>query len=79
MTDQHITESTSIFYLIHPAKHQNTDFSFVVEKQFVDPSNFYKIKEEIESQPNFVRWMHNYYVDELYHWYVTSKNKLDKN
>jgi hypothetical protein len=56
-----------------------TDFSFVVKKQGVDPSNFYKIKGEIESQPDFVRWMHNYYVDELYHWYITNKNKLDKN
>jgi hypothetical protein len=78
MTDQYITEPTSVFYLINPANHRNPSFSLVVEKQFVDPSNFYKIKEEIESQPGFVRWMDNYYVDELYHWYIKSKNQLDK-
>jgi hypothetical protein len=79
MTDHHITEPTTIFYLSKPDKNRMTDFSYVAGKLFVNPSNFYKIKKEIESQPDFVRWMHNYYVDELYHWYITNKNKLDKN
>ena len=40
-----------------------------------NPWQFLKLKDDIESHPDFIRWPAEYHVDRFYEWF---KNSIDK-